>query len=101
MTKAGLQKLIDDYGERIYAMNFDNNQVAFFGYNDSYKISDVELTTVGGEDFIIIHNPNHITTGLIPLSYDIYRAVWDVQWVGVMDEGYENYRPDPFKMSPP
>jgi len=101
MTKAGLQKMIDDFGTRIYAMNFDNNQIAFFGYNDSYAITNVELTTVGGEDMIIIHNPNHKTTGLIPVSYDIYRAVWDVQWVGVMDEDSADYRPDPFMMSPP
>lgn len=100
MTKAGIQNLIDTYGDRIFAINFDNGQVAFIGYKDSYSITDIELTTIGGEDMIVIHNPDHKSTGLIPVTYDIYRAVWDVQWIGIMDVGYENYRPDPFMMSP-
>lgn len=101
MTKAGLQKMITDYGNRIFAINFDNNQIAFFGYKDSYRIEDVELTTVEDEDLVIIHNPNHLTTGTIPVSYDIYRAVWDVQWVGVMDPEDADYRPDPMLFSQP
>src|SRR5574343_192816 len=85
MTKHGIKKMITDFGDRIFAINFDNSQIAFFGYKDTYKITDVELQTIGGVDYLVIHNKDHQSMGTTKMDYDIYHSVDTVQFIGVMD----------------
>ena len=99
MTKDGIQKMITDFGDRIFAINFDNSQIAFFGYKDSYKITDVELQTIGGIDYLVIHNKDHQSMGTTKMDYDIYHSVDTVQFIGVMDTDSADYRPDPMCFS--
>lgn len=93
MTNAALQALITLYGNRIYCINLDNSRNIYIGYQSSVKLTDIELVTIGGTDFIVVHqhDPNPSKT----ITYKNHHLTEGVQWVGVMDEEYAGYGADP------
>lgn len=93
MTNATLQKMIADFGDRIFAINLDNTRLILVGYNSSTQLSDISFETISGTEFLVIHKTTN-THGK-ELKHKIYHVTDTVQWVGVMDEEYKDYRIDP------
>jgi len=94
MDNAGMQALIDQFGDRIFTINLDNTRFIRLGYKDSPKIEDITLETIGGVDYIVVTNKT-AAMGSKELHYKTYHLTETVQWVGIMDEDSNDYRIDP------
>lgn len=93
-TNANLKAFIDNFGDRIYCIYFDNGRIIYVNYKDSVKLTDIKLETIGSEDFVAVHHTNE-KTGNIGVSYTNYHLTSSIQWIGVMDEDSAQYRVDP------
>lgn len=103
ITNTMIAALIEKFGNRIFMIRFDNGMAIDIGYERSaaQSINDVILENIGGVDMIGVRcrmpNPNQIrhtrqTTGA---SYISWHPAACVQAFGIMDEGFEMFRPDP------
>ena len=103
ITNAMIAALIEKFGNRIFMIRFDNGMAIDIGYERSaaQSINDVILENIGGVDMIGVRcrmaNPNQIrhtrqTTGA---TYISWHPAACVQAFGIMDEGFERFRPDP------
>ncbi len=103
MTNAGLQAMVAEYGERIAILVWNNGFRVHVGYprgnvkNTVKSVNDLIFKSFGGVDMVGVKSPS-------TLSHDrdagVTMTTWhdtaELQHVIVMDEGFENYRPDPF-----
>lgn len=100
MNNTGMQALIDQFGDRIYCINLDNTRFIRIGYRDrldgtsSCTIKDISLETIGGVDYIVVNKKSR-AMGDREITYKVYHLTETVQWVGIMDEDSNDYRPDP------
>jgi len=94
MTNTCLQTLFTTYGDRIFCINLDNGRYIYIGYKDSPKLADITLETVEGVDFIKVKRKNK-SMGSIELEFTNFIPSETVQHIGIMDEGFEDYRVDP------
>ena len=85
--------MIDTYGDRIYCIFFDNTHRVMVGYKDGTPLSDISLETIGGKDFVVIQNTSK--SQMPPVKYKNYHPTEYIQWIGIMDEEYKDYRVDP------
>ena len=98
MTNYALMKIIEEYGDRIAVLHWDNGQRVYFGYGgDSPRSAcDALFHTVAGVDYVGWRRRTQYTK-------DREKGVTSVQWhmtcmlqtMSIMDAGFEDYRPDP------
>lgn len=94
MTNAGIQGLIDQAGNRMFAISYDNNVVELYGYTDLPVITDrVELMAPAGEDLIVTHHTANCNGTTLGFRY--FHNSECVQWIGIIDESTSKYNPDP------
>lgn len=99
MTNTALQAMIDEFGDHICIIVFDNDNKIFIGYKSSpiKSVSDLKLETKGGIDFIgVPFIPNDPKLVRLGVTGTVWHPTDCIQAVMTMDEGYEDYRLDPF-----
>ena len=94
MTKADVQAYFDKYGDRIFLICINNQVYISVGYshNRCLNISDITFETIGDEDFLVV--PYTVRDGGTEMKYSVHYKLNEIQYFGVMDEGYDQYRPD-------
>jgi len=95
MTNAAMNALKDQFGNRIFSINLDNNRTVFIGYNGSYTINDIEFTTFGTDEVVKIRNTMNFAGKI--LNYTTYHSSDNVQWIGIMSAETNDYRPNPIE----
>ena len=101
MNNKALQALIDEFGERICIIVFDNESKVYIGYESSTmkSVNDLQLRTIGGVDMVGIPkhsaNPKLQRAGVTSTSWHPTECI---QCVCTLDEGFENYRIDPMEI---
>lgn len=101
MDNESLQAMIDEFGDRICYIMFQDRFMLFIGYKSSplKHASDLQLRTFNGIDMVGVPKP-----AMNPADRE--KGVAGVHWhrtgaidmVGVMDEGCEKYRLDPYEL---
>lgn len=97
MTKEALEKMIADFGDRIQVITFDNNNVLFLGFPNRPAITDIAVETIGGTDFLVVHNidPRQMAFSKTKITYKVYHPLECIQGVTVVDEEFKGYMIDP------
>lgn len=97
MTKEALEKMIADFGDRIQVITFDNNNVLFIGFPGRPTINDISVETIGGTDFLVVHNtdPRQMSFSKTKITYKAYHPIECIQCVSVVDEEFRGYMIDP------
>ena len=100
MNNAALQAMIEEFGDRIYFIMFNNRSMVPIGFKSSplKSAKDLQFRTFGGVDFVGV--PKHPAN-----TADLEKGITGVHWhatalvelVGVMDEACEKYRLDPWE----
>ena len=95
MTNAALQAMIDELGDRICIIVFDNNSKVYIGYPSSpiKSVTELKLKTFGDTDMVGI--PKKSNGGLTSTSW---HATECIQVIASIDEGFENYLIDPMEI---
>ena len=101
MTNQALQAMIDELGDRICIIVFDNDVKVYIGYPSSTlkSVSEIKLQTFGGVDMIgipkKIGNPVLAREGVTTTTWHPTECV---QMIATLDAGYEKYRIDPMEI---
>lgn len=100
-TNAGLKAMIDKFGERISILQWNNGfrvHIGYRGLNDTVKsVKDLKLETFGGVDVVGVVSPSTLSADRQKgVTMTTYHDTAELQHVIVMDEGFEDYRPDPY-----
>lgn len=101
MTNSALKAMIDELGDRICIIAFDNNMKVYIGYPSStlQNVSDIQLKTFGDTDMVgipkISNNPKASRLGIASVTWHPTACI---QAIGVIDEGFEKYRIDPMEI---
>lgn len=96
MNNTALTAFIAEFGNRMFCINLDNTRFIYVGYNGGVKLDDISLETIGGIDFIAVSRKDKSSGVEIP--YKIYHVTDSVQWIGVVEEGFEEFGIDPLKL---
>lgn len=101
MNNQALQALIDELGERLCIIIFDNVSRIYVDYpSKKLSLSDIELVNKGGVDMIKVTrlpaNERMVRNGV---KYVLYYPTECVQCVVAVDEDHPNVRVDPFEIS--
>lgn len=101
MNNQALQAMIDEFGERICIIVFDNESKVYIGYDSSTmkSVNDLKLRSIGGVDMVGIpkesSNPKLRREGVTSTSWHPTECI---QCVCTLDEGFELYRLDPMEI---
>jgi len=101
MTNEALQAMIDEFGERISIIIFDNNFKVYIGYPSSTikSVNEIQFKKFGDTDMIGIpkkcSNPKMDRMGV---STTIWHPTECIQYIATLDEGFENFRIDPMEI---
>lgn len=107
MTNEAFQSMIDEYGDRIFYINLNNEYKMYIGYESSHIISvkDLKLKNIGGVDMFGVPNvpPDAKLRNLSKKNnnepvYYTWHCTEYIETIGVMEEKYNDYRPDPIAM---
>ena len=98
-TNAGVQEMIDKYGDRICGMSLNNGKYLLIGYEGvgSVQLSDISFDTIGGCDVMVI-NHTDISHGR-HCKYQSFITTEFIEAINVMSEEDVNYRIDPMIVS--
>jgi len=101
MTNAGLQAMISEYGERIAILVWNNGfrvHIGYRGANDALKsVNDLQFKSFGGVDMVGVRSPSTLSRDRAAgVTMTTWHDTAELQHVIVMDEGFEDYRPDPY-----
>ena len=100
MTNEELQAMIDEFGDRIAIIFFDNSLKLMIGYpgQNPQHASDLILKTVCGTDFVGVRQKSTYTQDRADgVTYVNYHKTECIQYIAVMDEGIsETRRIDPY-----
>lgn len=99
MTNAELQALIDEFGDRLRVIFFDNSLRLLIGYpgQSPQHASDLILKTVGGVDLVGVRQKSTYTQDRADgVTYVNYHLTECIQYVAVMDEGFQDHCIDPY-----
>lgn len=101
MNNSALQALIDEFGDRICIIIFDNNSRAYVGYPSSTlkHVDEIKMRTFGGVDMVgISKKHSYAAAG----GAEVYSTNWHptecIQQVIIVDEGYERFLVDPLEV---
>lgn len=101
MTNAALQAMIDELGERICILIFDNNVKVYIGYPSSTikSINEIQLRTFGDTDMVgipkKIGNPELDRLGV---TTTMWHPTECLQVIATLDDGWDMYRIDPMEI---
>jgi hypothetical protein len=85
MTIEAIQGLFEKFGERIIAINLDNNACIFVNYpGGGVKFADIRFDNVGNTDFLVTKQYDKTRGGLVP--FETYVEVMHIQRVVVADK---------------
>lgn len=100
MTNEDLKKVIADLGDRLCVIFMDNNHRLIFGYKkgkDCWSHESIQFKTWGGVDFFGCSQNSGLTEdNKNGVSYTVWHRTDCIQAIGSMDEGFGDYRIDPF-----
>lgn len=101
MTNAAVKALIDKYGERIAIIQWNNGfrvHIGYRGLNDTVKsVKDLQLESFGGVDMVGVKSPSTLSADRAKgVTMTTWHDTAEIQHVIVMDDGFEDYRPDPY-----
>lgn len=102
MTNADLKAIIDKFGDRIRVIFFDNSLKLLIGYpgQDPQHATDLILETVGGVDMVgVRHKSTYTHDRDHGVTYVTYHLTQCIQYISIMDEGYEQYCVDPYMLT--
>lgn len=90
MTNAALQAMIDEFGERIFAITFDNNHKVYLGVEakaetDPITVKSLILKTFGDTDMLGIPHTDHTWEGN-KIPYTNWYVTGCIQAVHLTDE---------------
>ena len=98
MTNEALQQLIDEFGDRISAIVFDNKAIVFFGHQGSFanSVSEIEFKTLAGVDMVGIpvypRTPRDREKGV---KFMYWHTTHCIQTVCTVDADHPDYLVDP------
>ena len=101
MNNQALQAMIDEFGEGLCIIVFDNDSKVYIGYESSTmkSVKDLKLRTIGGVDFVGIpkqsSNPKLQRAGVTSTTWHPTECI---QGVCTLDEGFEKFRLDPMEI---
>ena len=101
MNNESLQAFIDEFGDRMCIIIFDNNTKVFIGYKSSpaKSVSDLQLVNKGGVDFVGVPGiPNDPKLARKGVTYTVWRPTEIIQGIVTLDEGFDNYLVDPWDL---
>lgn len=93
MTNEKLNNIIQLYHSNIFVFVFNGNKRLFLGYKSSPKMENVSLITVGSTDFIKVANKKR--NNQKEIEYFTLFITSHLQSIGMMNDGYIKYGPDP------
>lgn len=98
MDNVSLQAIIDEYGDRLCAIQLDNTHTIWIGYRseNSVSLNQIELTTKGNADVFIVHYKRFMGDRVI--EYSTLFPTECIQGIVTMDDGYEKWRVDPISL---
>jgi hypothetical protein len=96
MNNTALTAFIESFGNRVFCINLDNTRFIYVGYNGGVKMDDISLETIGGVDYVAVSRTDNSSGVEIP--YKIYHLTDSIQWIGIVEEGFEEYGIDPIKL---
>jgi hypothetical protein len=95
-TNAGVQDVINKYGDRLNSISLNNGKYLFIGYESGVQLKDISFETIGGVDVIKIHHKQQ--QGGKVIEWDNLVTTEFIESVDVMDENSKDYRLDPFTL---
>ena len=95
MTNAALQAMINELGDRICIIAFDNNSKVYIGYPASTikSVSELQFKTFGDTDMVGV--PKKTQNGLMTTTWHVTSCI---QVVATVDEGFEKFLIDPMEL---
>lgn len=100
-TNAGLKAMLDKFGERVAIIQWNNGfrvHIGYRGVKDTVKsVKDLKLETFGGVDVVGVQSPSSLSADRERgVTMTTYHDTAEIQHIIIMDEGFEDYRPDPY-----
>lgn len=97
-TNAAVQEMFNKYGDRICVISLNNGKKMYIDYNlkEGVRRSDISFETVGGVDVMKVTHRSSKQTDYI--EWENFITTEFIEEIGVMKEGYEDYRVDPLLM---
>ena len=100
MTNEALKAMIDEFGDRLCVIYFDNGLKLLIGYpgQTPQHASDLILKTINGIDLVGVRQQSTYTQDRADgVTYVNYHRTECIQYVAIMDEGIsETRRIDPY-----
>lgn len=99
MTNASLKAAISEFGNRIVFIIMDNDRRLRFGYPDAplKDVNQIQYKTFDGEDFFGYSQPTTYSADRAKgVTYTVWHRTDSIQQIATMDEGFEDYRVDPY-----
>lgn len=100
MTNTGLKALFTKYGNRVYLIQLDNERRIFIGYpnqdNSPQSHTDFIYDAFDGTDFFGFKHkvPGCYDDKNVQLEVVDWYPTDQIQYVGVMESDFEDYRPN-------
>lgn len=97
-TNKVVQQMIAESGEGVAIIMFDNDFKFLIGFPGSQCVSvkDLKFKTVDGCDLIGVTSMSNFSKDKKNgVSYTSWHATDLIQYITIMDPGFEDYRPDP------
>lgn len=97
-TNAIVKQMVEESGEGVCMIVFDNDFKILIGYPGSQckSVSELKYQTVDGTDLIGISSISSLSADKKKgVSYTTWHATELIHYITIMDPGFEDYRPDP------
>lgn len=93
-SNKAIQKMIDEFGDRINSISLNNGKYLFIGYESGIQLKDITLITYEGVDCLKVHHKQQ--SGGTVLEWDDYITTEFIEGIDVLSEAHKDYRLDPF-----
>ena len=99
LTNSEFKNIIQEYGDQIFYIQFNNNYRIYIGYEDGQlkSVNDILFKTVGNTDLVgfpvKVQSFDHRA---VELSYTSWKLTELIENIAVMDESCKDNRIDPF-----